>query len=109
LANKGRLNEYAPYVFGLHLVMVMLQWGNYRMLVDVEIVRCKDHPRYRCDNALFRRMLVRFRPPRWAELVVVVAGAAFAPKANIKLIRHRGYSFVIAFARTWWFENGQTL
>jgi hypothetical protein len=43
------------------------------------------------------------------HLVVVVADAAFASKANIKLIRHRGYSFVIACVRTWRFENGQTL
>ena len=28
LAKKGRLNEYAPYIFGLHIVVVMLQWGN---------------------------------------------------------------------------------
>jgi hypothetical protein len=109
LAKKGRLNEYAPYVFGLHLVVVMLPWGHYRIPVDFEMVRRKDHPRYRSDHALFRRMLVRFRRPRWAELVVVVADAAFASKANSKLIRHRGYSFVIAFARTWRFENGPTL
>jgi hypothetical protein len=109
LAKKGRLNEYAPYVFGLHVVVVMLQWGNYRIPVDVEIVRRKDHPQYRSDNALFRRMLVRFRRPHWAEMVVVVGDAAFASKANIKLMSHRGYFFVIAFARTWRFENGQTL
>jgi len=28
LAKKGRLNEYAPDVFGLHMVIVMLQGGN---------------------------------------------------------------------------------
>jgi hypothetical protein len=109
LAKKGRLNEYAPYVFGRHIVVVMLQWGNYRIPVDFEIVRRKDAPRYRSENALFRRMLVRLRRPLWAEMIVVVADAAFASKANIKLIRHRGYFFVIAFARTWRFANGQAL
>lgn len=109
LAKKGRLNEYAPYVFGLHLVVVMLQWGHDRIPVEFEIVRRKDHPGYRSDKALFRRMLVRFRRPHWAEIVVVVGDAAFASKANIQLISHRGYFLVIAFARTWRFENGQTL
>jgi hypothetical protein len=109
LAKKGRLSEYAPYVFGLHIVVVMLQWGNYRIPVDFEIVRRKDHPHYRSENALFRRMLVRFRRPSWAQLVVVVADAAFASKANVQLIQRRGYFFVIAFARTWRFANGQSL
>jgi hypothetical protein len=109
LAKKARLNEYAPYIFGLHIVMVILQWGNYRIPVDFEIVRRKEDSRYRSENRLFRWMLVRFRRPAWAEMVVVVADAAFASKANIKLIQRRGYCFVIAFARTWRFENGHTL
>ena len=86
----------------------MRQWGHYRIPVDFEIVRRKDYPQYRSDHALFRRMLVRFRRPGWAEMVVVVGDAALASKANIKLISHRGYFCVIEFARTWRFENGQT-
>jgi Transposase DDE domain len=109
LAKKGRLNEYAPFIFGLHIVVVMLQWGNYRIPVDFEIVRRKDDPHYRSENRLFRWMLVRFRRPPWAEMVIVVADAAFASKANINLIQQRGYFFVIAFARTWRFENGHAL
>jgi hypothetical protein len=109
LAKKGRLNEYAPYIFGVHIVIVMLQWGNYRIPVDFEIVRRKEDPRYRSENRLFRWMLVRFRRPAWATSVVVVADAAFASKANVKLIQRRGYYFVIAFARTWRFENGRTM
>jgi hypothetical protein len=109
LAKKGRLNEYAPYVFGLHIVVVMLPWGNYRIPVDFEIVRRTEHPHSRSENALFRRMLVRFRRPSWAQMVVVVADAAFASKANLQLIQRRGYFFAIAFARTWRFANGQSL
>jgi hypothetical protein len=109
LAKKGRLNEYAPYVFGLPIVVVMLQWGNYRIPVDFEMVRRKEAPQDRSGNALFRRMLARLRRPLWAEMIGVVADAAFASKANIKLIRHRGYFFVIALARTWRFANGQAL
>jgi Transposase DDE domain len=109
LAKKGRLNEYAPYIFGLHMVVVMLHWGNYRIPVDFEMVRRKDQPHYRSENRLFRWMLVRFRRPAWAEMVVVVADAAFASKANLQLIQQRGYFFVMALARTWCFENGHAV
>jgi hypothetical protein len=109
LAKKGRLNEYAPYVFGLHIVVLMLQWGNFRIPVDFELVRRKDSPHYRSENRLFRWMLVRFRRPPWAEMVVVVADAAYASKANVQLIQRRGYFYVMAFARTWCFDNGHTL
>jgi hypothetical protein len=86
----------------------MRPWGNYRIPVEVAIVRRKDHPQSRSDHALLRRMLVRFRRPHWAEGVVVVGEAALASKATIKLMSPRGYFLVIAFARTWRFENGQT-
>jgi Transposase DDE domain len=109
LAKKGRLHEYAPYIFGLHIVVVMLQWGNYRIPGDFEIVRRKGQPYYRSENRLLRWMLGRFQRPSWAEMVIVVAAAAFASKANIQLIRQRGYFFVMAFARTWGFDNGQAL
>jgi Transposase DDE domain len=109
LAKKGRLNEHSPYIFGLHIVLVMLQWGNYRLPVDFEVVRRKDDLRYRSENRLFRWMLVRFRRPPWAEMVVVVADAAFTSAANINLIQQRGYGFVMAMARTWRFNNGQAL
>lgn len=108
-AKTGRLNEYAPYIFGMHIVVLMLQWGNYRIPVDFEMVRRKADPRYRPENRLFRWMLVRFRRPSWAEMVVVVADAAFASTANLQLIQRRGYFFVMALARTWRFEDGHTL
>jgi hypothetical protein len=109
LAKKYRLNEYGPSIFGLHLVVVMLQWGNDRLPVDFELGRRKDAPQYRSENTLFRWMLVRFRRPSWAEMVVVVADAAYASKANVQLIQQRGYFYVMALARTWCFENGHAL
>jgi hypothetical protein len=109
LAKKGRLNEYAPYIFGLHIVVVMLHWGNDRIPADCEIVRRQDQLHYRSENRLFRWMLVRFRRPAWAEMIVVVADAAFASKANLQLIQRRGYFLVMALARTWCCENGQAL
>jgi hypothetical protein len=87
LAKKRRLNEYAPYTIGLHLVVVMLHWGSCRIPVDFEIVRRNDDARYRSENRLFRWMLVRFRRPSWAEMVVVIADAAFASRANLQLIQ----------------------
>ncbi len=87
----------------------MLHWGNTRVPVAFEIVRRKEDPKSRLENALFRRMLTRFRRPAWAEMLVVVADATFASKANLKLIRRRGYFIVIAFARMWHFAHGQTL
>jgi hypothetical protein len=108
-AKKGRLNEYAAYIFGLQMVIVMLQWGNYRIPVAFDIIRRKEDPRYRSENRLLRWRLVRFRQPAWAKAVVVVAEAAFASNGNVKLIQRRGYFFVIAFARTWRFENGRTM
>jgi hypothetical protein len=91
LTKKGRLNEYAAYVFGLHIVVLMLQWGNFRIPVDFELVRRKDQPPYRSENRLFRWMLVHFRRPAWAQMVVVVADAAYASTANLQLIYRRGY------------------
>ena len=108
LATKGRLNEDAPAVCGLHVVGGMRPWGHDRMPGDVEIVRRKDHPQYRADHARWRRMLVRFRRPHWAEMVVMVGDAALASQATIQLSGQRGDFLVIACARTWRFETGHT-
>ena len=70
------------------------------MPMDFDRVRRKDHPHDRAEHVLCRWMLVRFRRPSWANMVVVVADAAFASKAHVQLIRQRGYFFVIACART---------
>jgi hypothetical protein len=54
-------------------------------------------------------MLVRFRRPAWAHMIVLVADAALASKANVQLIRQRGCFFVSVLARTWRFANGPSL
>jgi hypothetical protein len=109
LAQKGGLNEDAPDLFGLHIVVVRRQWGNDRLPVDVELVRRKAHPQHRSENALVRGMLVRFRRPPWGEILVVVADAAFASMATRTWSRPRGDFFVIAFARTWRLAHAQSL
>jgi hypothetical protein len=48
LAKKGHLNEYAPYVFGLHLVVVMLHWWMLRLcdakIIPLSLGRCAVSP-----------------------------------------------------------------
>lgn len=43
-AQKGRLNDYAPDLWGLHIVVVRRQWENDRLPIDCELVRRKAHP-----------------------------------------------------------------
>ncbi len=108
-AKKSRLNKLSPYIFGIHIVILVLHWGNYRIPVDFEIVRRKDDPKYRKENSLARWMLIRFTPPDWATHIIVTADAAFASKENLKLIKRRGYFYVMSLARTWKFEDGKSL
>src|SRR5215475_3718682 len=87
LARKTRPNEYAPYVFGQALVLVIAQWGHYRVPVRAAVVdpQSKGH-----QNLLFRQMLKDFVPPAWAKTVIVEAAAAFAAKVTLKSIADRG-------------------
>lgn len=54
LAHKTRTTEYAPYVFGPALVLMIAHWGPYRVPVRVAVVdpQLKGH-----QNLLFRQML----------------------------------------------------
>ena len=56
LAHKTRMNEFAPYVFGLDLVLLVAQWGRFRIPVACELIdpKIKGH-----QNILFRQMLRR--------------------------------------------------
>jgi hypothetical protein len=87
LARKTRLNEYAPYIFGQSLVLLILQWGRWRIPVEARVVdpAIKGH-----QNIVFRDMLAEFVPPAWATQVIVSADAAFAAKATLKLIQQKG-------------------
>jgi len=109
LVKKGRLTSYGPYLFGLQIVVLMLAWGNYRVPIDLAIVRPKGQPEHHSPNALFRQMLRRFQPPAWAKRVIVLADAEFPSKETLKLIRQRGFFFVMSLARTWKAEDGHSL
>jgi Transposase DDE domain len=109
LAKKGRLNEYAPFTFGLHVVILIAQWDVYRIPLAFRLVKPKGSPGYQSENALFREMLQEVILPAWCKKVVVVADAAYPSRANLRAIQARGWFFVIAFPRTWKLANGQYL
>jgi hypothetical protein len=109
LAKKGRLNEYAPFTFGLPMVIVIAQWDVYRIPLAFRLVKPKDHPDYQSENALVREMLKTVLLPAWCKTVVVIADAAYPSRANLQAIQARGWYFVIAFPRTWKLANGQHL
>jgi hypothetical protein len=109
LAKKGRLNEYAPFTFGLHMVIVIAQWDVYRIPLAFRLVKPKASKEYQSENALVREMFGEIILPAWCKKVVVVADAAYPSRANLQAIQARGWFFVIAFPRTWKLANGQHL
>lgn len=109
LAKKARLNEYAPYTFGLHVVILIAQWDVYRVPLAFRLVQPKGSKGYQSENALFREMLQEVVVPAWVKRVVVVADAAYPSRANLQAIQARHWFFVIAFPRTWKLANGQHL
>jgi hypothetical protein len=87
LARKTRMNEFAPFVFGVEMVVVVASWGRFRIPVSLGVV---DHTRPRNANDLFRQALRGFEPPWWAEQVVVLADAGCAANAALTVIGERG-------------------
>jgi hypothetical protein len=109
LVKKGRLNEYAPFTFGLQVVLVIAQWDVYRVPLAVRLIRPKASPDYQSEQVLVREMFSHIILPAWCKQVVVVADAAYPSRANLQAIQARGWFFVIAFPRTWKLANGQHL
>jgi hypothetical protein len=106
LARKTRTNEFAPYVFGQALVLMIAQWGHYRVPVKAAVVdpQITGH-----QNRLFRQMRQDFLPPAWVTQVIVEADAAFAAKATLKSITDRGWGYIFGLARTWKLADGTHL
>jgi Transposase DDE domain len=109
LAKKGRLNEYAPFTFGLHVVSLIAQWDVYRIPLAFRLVKPTGSPGSQSENALLREMLQEVSLPAWCKKVGVVADAAYPSRAKLRAIQARGWFFVIAFPRTWKLANGQYL
>jgi hypothetical protein len=107
LVKKGRFNEYAPFTCGLHVMLLIAQWDNYRVPLAFRLVQPKKSQGYRSENALFREMLKELVLPAWCQMVIVVADAAYASRKNLNAIQAQEWFFVIAFPRTWKLANGQ--
>ena len=101
---KTRINQYAPYSFGIEVVILLVSWGTYRIAVDIEVMDPKIAGH---QNILFREMLERFNPPKWASNVIVEADSGFSSNQNIKAIEKKGYYYVLAIPRTRKFANGK--
>src|SRR5687768_11770080 len=108
IAQKGRNSKHQDWFFGIRFALLMVAWDVYRLPVSFRIILPKTHPQYRKENALFRDMLGQFKPPCWAQQVIVEGDAAYSAKANIKLVEKldkadasRDWNFVFAIPRTW--------
>jgi hypothetical protein len=109
LAQKSRLNEDAPYTFGLHVVILIAQGDVYRVPLAFRSVKPKGNKAYQSETALFREMLREGVRPAWVKRVVVVADAAYPSRAHLQAIPARQGYFVLAFPRPWTWANGQYL
>jgi DDE superfamily endonuclease len=109
LVKKGRLNEYAPDTWGLHVVILIAQWDVYRVPLAFRLVNPKGSTGYQSENVLFREMLQEVVLPAWGKKVVVVADAASPARANLQAIQARGWFFVLAFPRPGKLANGHYL
>ena len=108
IAQKGRNSKHKDWFFGIRFALLIVAWDVYRIPISFRIILPKTHPQYRKENALFRDMLGQFKPPCWAQQVIVEGDAAYGAKANIKLIEKldkadasRDWNFVFAIPRTW--------
>lgn len=116
---KGKIRSNHGWFFGIRFIVLMVQWGNYRLPVDFEILFTKQDKRYLNENALFRKMIDRFEVPFGIKQIIVLADSGFASKDNLKFLHKKKekefkangilWHYVIAFAKTWKLENGQEL
>ena len=107
--SKKSAEEPSGWLFGLHIIVLSLQWSCWRIPIAFEIIRQKDDPHYLNENALFRKMLSQAIIPTWAKTVIVTADAAYASKENFRTIKTLGWFYVIACAKTWNLADGSPL
>ena len=108
LAQKGRKSEHHPWFFGMRFALLIANWDVYRLPVAFRLIRPKSHPEYRTENALFREMVSHFRPPNWAQRIIVEGDAAYGSQENMQMVLKRDveapvrrWGFVFAITRTW--------
>ena len=97
------MNRFEPYAYGMELVLLIAQWGRFRVSVSCDVVIQK---RKRHRNTLFRQMLRRFQPPWCCQRVAVLADAGFASKANLRLVARKNWFDVFSLPRSWKLVDG---
>jgi Transposase DDE domain len=108
-AKAWRLNEYRPYTFGLHVVVLLAQWDVYRVPLAFRLVQRKGSKGYQSENALLRQMRQEVCLPAWCTTVIVAADAAYASRENLQAMQARQWCFVLACPPTWKFTDGHSL
>jgi Transposase DDE domain len=106
LGHKTRFNGYQQFTFGFEVVLLLASWDHFRIPVAMAVI---DPQIQGQQNELFRRMLREFRPPGWAQQVIVEADAGFAATKTFQALDQLGYAYVFAAARTRKFTNGKSL
>jgi hypothetical protein len=106
LAYTTKMGKFEPYLFGHSVVLLIAQWGGFRIPVAVRVMdpKIRGH-----QNILARQMLRQFKPPAWCQMVIVEADAGFAAKKTLRLITELGYFYVFALPRTWKLADGTHL
>jgi hypothetical protein len=106
LGRKTRMNQFSPYVFAFETVIVIAQFGPYRVPVFVDVVdpAIRGHA-----NTLFRQAIEQFVVPAWAKRVVVVGDAGLAATETLRAIRARDFDYVFAISRSRKFADGRSL
>jgi len=106
LAAYTRMNGYQRFTFGISLVLLIAQWGNFRIPLAAAVL---DPKKKGDQNIQFRQLLRRLELPSWARAVIVIADAGFASKDNLRLIIRKQWHFVFAISRTWKLADGTHL
>ena len=106
LAYTTKTGKFDPYVFGHTVLLLIAQWGQFRIPLSVRVInpKIKGH-----QNILVRQLLTQFVPPVWCQRVVVEADAGFAAKATLQQIAALSYFYVFALPRTWKTADGRHL
>ena len=116
LAQKGRKSQHDPWFFGIRFALLIVSWDVFRLPVAFRLIRPKSHPQYRTENELFREMIRAFRPPAWAQVIIVEGDAAYGSQDNMKMVLQRDaddpdrtWGFVFAISRTWKTIEGKAI
>jgi hypothetical protein len=106
LAYTTKTGKFDPYVFGHTVLLLVAQWGQFRIPLAVRVLnpKIKGH-----QNILVRELLRQFVPLAWCQSIVIEADAGFAAKATLQHIAALGYFYVFALPRTWKTADGRHL